>query len=553
MSVNIQKNITHDTGYSTVTTPEILRARLLLFFSIGFFVSMTAFLTDHYFYKRMGNTDWSRFNVYHNQLFLFHSVSFLFGVLLVSIRAWSSLVLQVIDYFIVTLNILMMTFSFAVFSPLVAGIWGYSLMLFSHAAFVPTRLWVQVLLGLTAAVAYPLGQILGFHALPQIQKIWAAGGGVQAFWGITLTNSLDISMLAVVSIIMTKILYNFRFNLSRAQRMGKSLIRGESGMGGMGVVSEASHAFLARPTAIKVMAVERENAKTAVARFEKEVKLSASLTHPNTITIFDYGHCANHTFYYAMEMLHGMDLQKLVEKFGPLPSSRAVYILKQVCGSLAEAHSKGIIHRDLKPSNVFLTERGGIYDFVKVLDFGLAKEFRKPSDAALTQAGALLGTPRYIAPENVHSQGVADGRTDIYMLGSVAYWVLTGHPPFESSSSVDLLIDHVKTIPKRPSQISELPIPEEMDAIVMRCLEKSPDDRFQTPRELSEALSKIPNLNHWSQRDAKEWWSLHLSDREAIPLKPIKGIPNTYNPVKEAVGALLILREQYRYISLHQP
>jgi eukaryotic-like serine/threonine-protein kinase len=341
-----------------------------------------------------------------------------------------------------------------------------------------------------------------------------------------------------VSIIMTKILYNFRFNLSRAERMGKYLIKGEIGRGGMGAVFEASHAFLARPTAIKVMDAQGENVKTAIARFEKEVKLSSSLNHPNTITIFDYGHCANHTFYYAMEMLQGMDLQKFVEKYGPLPSNRAVYILKQVCGSLAEAHGKGIIHRDLKPSNVFLTERGGIYDFVKVLDFGLAKEFRKPSEANLTQAGALLGTPRYIAPESVHSQGVVDGRTDIYMLGSVAYWILTGHPPFESTSSVDLLVDHVKTIPRRPSQISELSIPEEMDAIVMRCLEKLPENRFQTPEQLSEALSRIPSLPHWRQREAKEWWSLHLAGKDAIaPLIPIKGIPNTYQPVKEAVEA----------------
>ena len=542
MSVHLQKSITKNTGISTVTTPEILRLRLLLFFGIGFFVTLTAFLMDFYVYKRQGDTSWSRFHEYRTYLFLAHSVSFFLGLLLVWLGKWSYKALQVIDYCVITFNLLLMTFSFAVFSPLNPGTWGYAMLLFCHAAFVPTRVWVQVLIGLTAFVAYPAGQVMAYHFMPEVQAVWSSQGEVSCL-GKTLSNSFDIGILAFVSMIVTKVLYNIRFDLNRAQRMGKYLIKGEIGRGGMGVVFEASHAFLARPTAIKVMGTEGENAKTAIARFEKEVKLSSSLNHPNTITIFDYGHCANHTFYYAMEMLEGMDLQKLIEKYGPLPSSRAVFIFKQVCGSLAEAHSKGIIHRDLKPSNVFITQRGGLYDFVKVLDFGLAKEFRKAHEEAeasqtgLTQAGALLGTPRYIAPESVHSQGQVDGRTDIYMLGAVAYWFLTGHPPFESTSSVDLLVDHVKTIPRRPSQISEIPIPDGMDSIVMKRLEKSPDDRFQTAGELAEALDPIPGLKPWTQQDAKQWWTLHLGGKDVVPLKPIAGIPNTYAPVKEAASA----------------
>jgi serine/threonine-protein kinase len=260
------------------------------------------------------------------------------------------------------------------------------------------------------------------------------------------------------------------------------------------------------------MSGDQSDHPAAVARFVREVRLSASLTHPNTITIFDFGRTAGDTFYYAMEYLEGLDLQRLVDRFGPMPADRVVYILSQICGSLAEAHARGIVHRDIKPSNIFITHRGGLYDFVKVLDFGLAREVKGASDSGLTKTGMVFGTPRYIAPESVYGANKADARSDLYNLGGVAYWMLTGTHLFGGSSSLDLIIDHVKTIPQHPKEVSELPIPDELDALVMKCLEKDPADRFQTAEALKEALLAAPLPERWSQTRARDWWAPHAPE-----------------------------------------
>ena len=530
--------ITRGGSPSTVSSGA-LRSRLLLFYWIGLVASLAVYLVDHYIFRRHGNIDWSPFQPYYNQLFLAHAVSFLLGIAVISLKKWPVRPLQSVDLFVVLFNVFLITFSYAVFSPKVPGIYPYALILFAHAAFIPVPMWIQFTLGVATILSYPLGQILAYHYIPAIQQIWESAGGKSLFEKATIAQTSDVLILSIISIVVTKILYNFRFDLSRAHRLGNYILKGEIGRGGMGVVFEASHAFLTRPTAIKVMVPKGEDAGTAVARFEKEVVLSASLTHPNTITIFDYGHCADRTFYYAMELLEGMDLQKFVEKFGPIPANRVAYLLSQVCGSLVEAHDKGIIHRDIKPSNIFITHRGGLFDFVKVLDFGLAKEVRKTEGAALTQAGAFMGTPRYSAPELIQSKGQPDGRTDLYMLGAAGYWALTGHPPFSETDSVDLLVNHVKTIPKLPSQVTEMAIPREMEQIIMKCLEKNPNDRFQTPAELMNAIQSLPFSNAWDQVTAKSWWSLHLPQPAMPVLKPISGMKH-YQPVKSFADAARI-------------
>jgi len=400
---------------------------------------------------------------------------------------------------------------------------------------VPRRVGVQISIALGAIVAVPLSKFLASRNLPEIQQFWAAHEGMEFFNRSVISDTIDVTLLAAISVLVTFILYYYSQNLSKAKKMGQYHIEGEIGRGGMGVVYKARHSFLLRPTAIKVMTPTEGDVKAAVARFEQEVKLASSLTHPNTITIFDYGHNAGYSFYYAMELLDGMDLERLVRRFGPLPANRVLFILNQVCGALGEAHHRGIIHRDIKPSNIFLTQRGGLYDFVKVLDFGLAKYIRDLGDPAISRAGALLGTPRYISPESVHSKAKVDERTDLYMLGSVIYWLLTGQPPFGSSSSVDLIVDHVKNKPAKPSSQSELAIPQALDEIVMKCLEKKPEKRFQNPQELSKALQKVPIGKPWDQRQAKEWWSLHLPIEETSPhIKLGLDIPEDYEPVKTA-------------------
>lgn len=533
-------NITHDTGGTTGTSPEVLRRRLLLFFATGFFASGILFLVDRYFFQRHGDVTFYNLYPYYTELFLLHPISFGLAFLTVFIFRFSIPKLQVIDLVTVIINLLLVAFSFAVYDPALPPTFPMALIIFFHAALVPSRVWLQLLIGLTAVIAIPLSETIAYQYIPENQAFWLASGGEGLFWKSIVSHTLDVAILAALAVIITYTLYSYRRNLTKAQRMGKYIIKGEIGRGGMGAVYEACHTFLRRPTAIKVMMPEGADAKTAAARFEKEVKLASSLTHPNTITIFDYGHCCHYSIYYAMELLEGMDLEKFVKKFGPLSANRAIYILTQVCGSLAEAHEKGIIHRDVKPSNIFLTQRGGLYDFVKVLDFGLAKQLRPGKDevdiTGITKAGSLLGTPRYIAPESIHSKGKVDGRTDIYMLGSVAYWMVTGQPPFEGSNSVDLLVDHVKTIPPRPSEVSEIPIPKELDDIIMKCLEKKQEDRFQTPNELAEALGEVSFARVWDQKQAREWWNLHMTKEELTPtLKPTEEIPGgEYEPAKVA-------------------
>jgi serine/threonine-protein kinase len=316
-------------------------------------------------------------------------------------------------------------------------------------------------------------------------------------------------ILATASYLTSRTLYNLRKSVHHAKRLGNYLIKEELGQGGMGKVFLAEHALICRPTAVKVYEAADSESMASLTRFEQEVQLSANLTHPNTINIYDYGRTGGNIFFYAMEYLDGLDLQRFVEKFGPVEPARAIYILKQACGSLAEAHAFGIIHRDIKPSNLFLTQRGGLCDFLKVLDFGLAKQFKTNGSVSVTKSGVLFGTPRYIAPESIYGNEVNDARSDLYNLGGVAYWLLTGQPPFKSSSSLELLVDHVKTPPQRPSEVYENPIPQELEDIVMKCLAKKPGDRFQSVTELMEVLDSLPCSEDWDEKKARQWWELH--------------------------------------------
>ncbi len=384
-----------------------------------------------------------------------------------------------------------------------------SLILFLTAAFLPWRTGNQVALGALATLWYPALQLLLWTSLPEARAYWSAQGGVATFrhhliWGVT-----GMAIMAGASVVVSQTLYSLRRTAFKAERLGNYLIHKELARGGMGQVFLAQHALLCRPTAVKVMRASDQEQQTALARFEREIRVSATLTHPNTITIYDVGRTPDRSLYYAMEYLEGVDLQQLVERFGPVPPERTIYLLKQACGSLSEAHSRNIIHRDIKPSNIFLTRRGDIYDFVKVLDFGLAKQIEDGGAPTITKSGVLFGTPRYVAPEMVYGNEKVDGRADIYCLGAVAYWMLTGQPPFTAESSVEVVIDHVKTVPKRLSKVTELDIPSQLEEIVMRCLEKRPADRFQRARDLETALDAVPLDEPWSRDKAEGWWGLH--------------------------------------------
>ncbi len=293
------------------------------------------------------------------------------------------------------------------------------------------------------------------------------------------------------------------------------------GSGGMGEVWKASHRALARPAALKlirrdrIQGVDADTAQRALQRFEREAKATAAMRSPHTVEVFDAGVTADGHFYYAMEYLDGFDLEKLVTRYGPVPAERAVHFLLQACDSLAEAHDHGLTHRDIKPANIHVSKRGPSCDYIKLLDFGIVKiEAPAEGTAKLTVEGTTTGTPAYMAPE-MAVQGDVDGRADIYSLGCVAHWLLTGKQVFEANSDVAIVVEHVKTVPAPPSERTELEIPAELDAIVMRCLEKEPEQRFQGARELADALEAVPTSRPWSSQRADEWWDLHTAEGNA--------------------------------------
>jgi serine/threonine-protein kinase len=275
----------------------------------------------------------------------------------------------------------------------------------------------------------------------------------------------------------------------------------------MGSVYIAEHALLKRRTAVKILSgdLSKEN----IARFEREVRSSSRLTHPNTIEIYDFGRTPEGVFYYAMEYVEGPTLSELVTRHGPLPPVRAVHVLKQVCASLGEAHCERLVHRDIKPQNIMLCTRGGRRDVVKVLDFGLVKDMAKAGSVELTTGMQIGGTPLYMAPERLTSPKRLDARVDVYSLGAVAYYLQTGRPVFETTNSQELIQKVMNDLPERPSKISPQAVPPELENLIMDCLAKDPEDRPQSVFAVLERLEKLSRLGTWTQEDAIDWWEHH--------------------------------------------
>jgi serine/threonine-protein kinase len=293
-----------------------------------------------------------------------------------------------------------------------------------------------------------------------------------------------------------------------ARRLGQYQLTQRLGSGGMGEVYMAEHLLLRRSCAIKLIRPERAGDPHALRRFEREVQATATLTHPNTVQIFDYGHADDGTFYYVMEYLPGLSLEQLVNRHGPLPPERAVHLLRQVCGALREAHAIGLIHRDIKPSNILVCERGGSHDVAKLLDFGLVLVQGVRKDGAnLTQEGAIAGTPTYMSPEQAAGQPNLDPRSDVYSLGAVAYFLLAAEPPFAARSPVEVLAAHLYESPA-PLTTHRRELPADLEAVVLKCLAKAPANRYPDVRSLDAALAGCGTVGQWSEEDAAEWWLL---------------------------------------------
>jgi DNA-binding NtrC family response regulator len=301
--------------------------------------------------------------------------------------------------------------------------------------------------------------------------------------------------------------------LDSGVRVGSYRLIEQIGSGGMGEVWLARHQLLARPAAVKIVresvAGLGEDGHALRQRFAREAQVTAELQSPHTVQLFDFGTTETGSFYYVMERLRGMDLQRLVERHGPLPPERTVFLLMQTCRSLSEAHALGLVHRDIKPANLFVCRLGSDYDFLKVLDFGVVSRQARDSMASITAAGMVLGTPAFLAPELVSGQAAFDERADIYALGCVAFWLLTGRPPFEARDAASLLLQLSTIAPSPPSALSGGPIPADLDELVLECLAKDPSRRPRSAELLWDRLASLPITAVWDQRRARAWWELH--------------------------------------------
>ena len=335
------------------------------------------------------------------------------------------------------------------------------------------------------------------------------------------------SLCAVaLSVLTSGVIYGLRRRVSEARRLGQYTLEEKIGEGGMGSVYRARHAMLRRPTAVKLLPPERAGASN-LKRFEREVQTTAQLSHPNTVAIYDFGRTPDGVFYYAMEYLEGIDLQVLGREFGPQPPGRVIHLMSQVAGALEEAHAVGLIHRDVKPANIILCRRGGAPDVAKVVDFGLVRDLAAGGAATLSGLDLVTGTPLYLPPEAIRAPEAVDGRSDIYALGAVGYYLLAGRDVFAGATVVEVCAHHLHTRPEPPSVALGRPLPADLEILLLSCLEKDPARRPQTAGELEEELLACASAGEWGEREARRWWrqTRRARRRAACPRARVHGAP----------------------------
>jgi eukaryotic-like serine/threonine-protein kinase len=383
------------------------------------------------------------------------------------------------------------------------------------AAIVPTTPRRMLIAGLIAASMNPLGMLL------------ASAKGVGSFgtWTSALVMHYPDFILVGAAVVISHVVTKLGQQVTRARELGSYRLGALLGRGGMGEVYKATHRMLARPAAIKLIrtemlgAVDAEAAKLAVTRFRREAEAAANLRSQHTVELYDFGVTEDGTLYLVMEFLDGMDLETLVRQTGPLSTGRVIHILRQVCDSLEEAHARGLVHRDIKPANIHVGQVGLLHDFVKVLDFGLVKELSAVSagDSLETVPGQMaLGTPAYMAPELALGEP-ADGRADIYALGCVAYFLITGQIVFEAEKTFQIIAKHLQTPPVPPSERTDRPVSPELERLIMKCLAKHPKERPQTAGDLREALGWI-RADAWGEKQAMQWWAANRSEVRPEPI-----------------------------------
>jgi hypothetical protein len=433
------------------------------------------------------------------------------GILTATLKLDVGLIFEVVGAFCIGL---IETSRFSMSSPVGAGPSGIALWITLFVLVVPNTLGKTALAALTSASMGPIALIVAAYANNQPPAPFL-------FLVIALPNLLG----AAIAIILSRFVYSLGADVSKAREMGSYKLVEFLGRGGMGEVWRAEHRLLARPAAIKLIQPEvlgrtDSNEATIVKRrFEREAQATAMLSSPHTIHLYDFGVAEDGAFYYVMELLHGVDLETLVEKYGPLPAERVGHVLAQLCSSLEEAHQSGLVHRDIKPANIFTCRYGMEYDFIKVLDFGVVKSRQELTpQTKLTNADGAAGTPGFMAPEMALGREV-DLRADIYAVGCVGYWLLTGKLVFEEETFIATMLAHAHKAPIPPSQRTEIEIPPQLEELVMSCLEKEPQARPSSAGEIRRRISQYRLADSWTSERAEKWWRLHM------PEKNVAGAP----------------------------
>ncbi len=381
----------------------------------------------------------------------------------------------------------------------IAPMW--MLLIFTYALYIPNT-WRRASvviggMGLTAILVLLAAWMFS-------EPVFALVSGHEDFQRMMLEVPMLLIISCVIAVWGVRTMGRLRRQAFEARQLGQYRLKQLLGTGGMGEVHLAEHILLKRPCALKLIHPDKAGNPNTLARFEREVQATARLSHWNTVEIFDYGRTDDGTFYYVMEYLPGLNLQQLVEMFGPLPAERAIHLLMQTCDALSEAHAKALVHRDIKPGNIFAANRGGVYDVAKLLDFGLVKPIADWGDSAVTQDGMVAGSPLFMSPEQATADTV-DARSDIYSLGATAYFLLTGHAPFEDEKPIKILMAHAGEKPALPSSLQP-DVPVDLERVIMRCLAKSPGERYESAKALRTALSECAAAGHWTRESAAHWW-----------------------------------------------
>jgi len=428
------------------------------------------------------------------------------------------------------------------------GLLALTVTMMSRAILVPSTAARTFCLSWLAAAPLMAVSIV-YHQLPV-----PAGAFEPGFLKLVMSVStfLWLAIATTLSTVASRILYGLRQQVKAAADIGQYTLEAKIGSGGMGEVWRARHRMLIRPAAVKLIrpygagSTPGSHPEVLLRRFEREARATAALKSPHTVQLYDFGVTDDGTLYYVMELLDGMDLESLIRRFGPMPAERAIHVIAQVCASLDDAHQNGLVHRDIKPANIVVSRVGSAWDFVKVLDFGLVKlasDRQSDESIRLTADGTAGGTPGYMAPEVALGEGSTDHRVDIYALGCVAYWLVTGKLVFEGETGMKVMFAHAHSSPAPPSSRTELPIPAALEALILECLEKDPKKRPSSAAGLRARLQEIPPATPWTRERAERWWGVHapqaaasrpvaevLLSQEARPVRVIRRRPDPRGP-----------------------